>query len=673
MTQVTLTNKSIKKILKDHQIAESKIENAISEYIWNGFDAGGTTIELEYSLAGVEFAHTPRFKKLKIKDNGSGIDFFKLDTEFTPFYDSEKASIPIEERHHSDLHGKNGIGRLSFSAFAHRAIWYTTFNSNGKRLKYQIEINDANIGNYENTHENELVETGKPTGTVVEITNFSILKSYNSGYKPLENTILEHLKRAFAWKLELNKDNDYKIEINGKKLDYKDIIDNQDEKTIVYPESNITFKIRCILWNCTLIDEFSRYYYIGSDGKEKYKENTGFNNKGDNFYHSVFIQSDFFNGFTFDGLGEKTRSSPEFKFLQREVRQFLREKRKPFLRKMSSQIIAKYEKDGHIVKKGKTPLQLIEIEDLERVIKEMFVTEPLIFSDLSPTQIKTLIEFLRLVLNSDEREHVLEIVQNVVISLSAEERKNFCQILQVSELNKIIQTIEMVTKRYEVLKILKEIVFKNEYEANERDHLQNIVAPNYWIFGEQYNLVSEDEDFEAALRNYLHILRGIKKEVWMKDPNKKDRADIFICRQERRSNSVHSIIVELKHPTKVKLGSTEFNQVMEYLGIITNEPRFSGESHTFDFYLIGTNFDKTGYIDTILENKKSMGLPGLALESTKYRIFVKKWCDVITQCELRHDFIDEKLKLKKDKLIENIGSAEEAVKMAQAAALKISG
>lgn len=43
---------------------------------------------------------------------------------------------------------------------------------------------------------------------------------------------------------------------------------------------------------------------------------------------------------------------------------------------------------------------------------------------------------------------------------------------------------------------------------NERYHVQKIVEQHYWLFGEQYNLVTADQRMQKALANYLNILYG---------------------------------------------------------------------------------------------------------------------------------------------------------------------
>lgn len=49
---------------------------------------------------------------------------------------------------------------------------------------------------------------------------------------------------------------------------------------------------------------------------------------------------------------------------------------------------------------------------------------------------------------------------------------------------------------------LKRIVFDLPNYANERDHVQKIMEQHYWIFGEQYNLVSADQRMQKALESY---------------------------------------------------------------------------------------------------------------------------------------------------------------------------
>lgn len=587
-----------------------------------------------------------------------------------PFYDSEKSNIAIEDRHHSTLHGKNGIGRLAFFAFAKNAKWTTVFeNSDNTRLKYTIEISDNTIKEYRETEPKNLKKTNEPIGTIVEFSNFKHLVSHSKGTIDLDNTIIKNLKREFGWKIELlKKSRKTELIINGESFNYEDIINEREPLTKVHPESGTEFKISYIQWKQPLAKEFSRFYYLNSQGIEVYKETTRLNNKGDAFYHSVFIQSKYFDNFEFEPQTKitnspdiETKANVIFKYLDKELRQYLRQKRVPFLREYSDVIIKEFYSKGYLSRKDASPAQIIEIEDLETVIKELYVIEPRIFSELGAEQTKTLLALFRLILNSKSREQIFPIIEKIV-GLNQEEQIKFNKILRFSELNKIISTIDMIQERYKVIKLIEKIAYGKKY-ANERDHLQEAVSSNYWIFGEQYNLVVADEDFEKALKNYVYILDGEKKDIQMKTPNKKDRVDIFLCRRDNQNESTHNIIVELKHPD-IPIGEKHVSQVQRYLRTVLNEKNFNAPSFKWEFYLIGGKFSEDGYIDGLLKNKESSGVPGLAYEINNYKLFIKTWSEILNQCNLRLDFLNKKLDVKKDQLVK-AQTADEVTKSAK--------
>lgn len=88
------------------------------------------------------------------------------------------------------------------------------------------------------------------------------------------------------------------------------------------------------------IHEYSRYYFIDSKNKEVFKQASSLNNKGDAFYHSLYIKSKLFDSFDFQNIDENqattseySTASEEFKYLMEKANKYLREKRRPFLKK----------------------------------------------------------------------------------------------------------------------------------------------------------------------------------------------------------------------------------------------------------------------------------------------------------------------------------------------------
>lgn len=81
MQEVSITTEGIKKNLKNF-----KPLDALCEYIWNGFDAQATKVEIKL--------HTNRFgliNMISVIDNGTGISYEYLSDKFKPFNDSKKA------------------------------------------------------------------------------------------------------------------------------------------------------------------------------------------------------------------------------------------------------------------------------------------------------------------------------------------------------------------------------------------------------------------------------------------------------------------------------------------------------------------------------------------------------------------------------------------------------
>jgi Trp operon repressor len=667
--KIEITSKGIKSQLKRLKFTESQFFRAIAEYISNGFDAKATVVNVNY-----EFGGEGNLRKLEISDNGSGINHHELTTNFKLIFDSKKLQNGEINKHSSKIRGRNGVGRLTFFTFAHTAKWITTYQDKGENFTYPIQILAKNLELYSGAEEKP-TKTSNPTGTTVYFSDFKRpAKSKTATYSP-ETEMLNYLKKEFAWYLELMKSFNYILTINGKPLDYSDLVQERDEVTIKNEKTGVDFKILFLRWSCQLHDQYSKFYYLNNDYDEKYKDNTTLNLQGDKFYHSVFIRSDYFNDFNFESaekpdqktLVDKNRSDDNFKFLQAELLRYLKLKRKPFLKESAKKLIESYIQEGIIPKKGKNEFEQIQVKDLENVLKELYTAQPKIFSHLTSEQKKTVVGLLNLILNTEEREHVVDVVEQFV-NLESSEREDLRNILKVTSLTRIIKTINLIKSRYEILELLNKVLFEPNFGATEVNHVQKIVESHTWLFGEQYTLVATAEDnFEKVLRNYHHVLTENDEEIKLEHPDKLKQMDIFICRQNKNHKTVHNIIIELKHP-KVRLGEGQLSQVKKYMRIITEIDQLKSDRYTWEFILIGNDYDSTGYIENELESNKSKGEPGLVQKVKNYSIYVNRWCDVLVDCDLRHKFLNDKLELEKEKTVENLKSPAEAVKLAKESA-----
>ncbi|WP_421337574.1 ATP-binding protein [Aeromonas veronii] len=156
MDKVEVNSKGIKNRLKS-----VKPFKAIAEYIWNGFDAGANSINIIYTLNDIGFVNN-----LTIIDNGKGIPFDFADTKFKPILSSEKRE---KESQQSLIHGKNGLGRLTFYHFCESAEWKTAYQNGSAIKEYSIYVDEANIDRYTKTAVCDSL--CKTTGTTVSFFN----------------------------------------------------------------------------------------------------------------------------------------------------------------------------------------------------------------------------------------------------------------------------------------------------------------------------------------------------------------------------------------------------------------------------------------------------------------------------------------------------------------------
>jgi hypothetical protein len=318
--KVNITSKGIQKVLKNYNEKQ-----AIAEYIWNGFDANADTIRIDYEANALGL-----LESLAISDNGYGINFDRLQQKFDPFFESEKSIQIVAPKHTSKMHGRNGVGRLTFFTFAHDATWRTIYQTEQGFRHGEIHISTGGLNSYNHDFTAAPSNSGE-TGTTVSFSNLRI------GQQEIEETVLPFLINEFCWFIELNKHKNYSIIVNGTELDFSSNVKTLEEFTLFYPDTAVTFRIKYVHWKENLHKELSKYYFLAG-GEEIYKDYTTLNKKSDDYFHSVYIDSDFFRDFDFKSFENQgqvaifggAKSSAEYRFLIKELTEYLKSKRKPF-------------------------------------------------------------------------------------------------------------------------------------------------------------------------------------------------------------------------------------------------------------------------------------------------------------------------------------------------------
>lgn len=648
--KVNITNNSISNtVTKD-------VNKAICEYLWNGFDANASRVSIVYTSDAFNVT------SLEIHDNGEGIDRSSLQETFGCFQDSKKLHT---YQWSSQVKGKKGKGRYSFNCFASEADWTTVYKDKDNHyIQHKLTIKRGDNQNYDDNEQEIELSTVKHTGTIVSFSEVNLPSDFFE-----RGHFRNYLKKEFAVFLFLNKAQNKEILLNGEKLDYEDVIDDSEDKIVKITSDNaiFIFNVTYIRWAEKMKEKYCMYF-LDSCQTEKYERPTSFNNKDANFHHSLYVTSDYFDHFVDNATGEKNLfaendTSPKgqvFKLLVKKLRQFLREKQKKFVAEVASkEMLTRYQAKG-IIRHPQNEYDKILIDDLKNTISAMYEVQPKIFTNLQDDQAKTLVGVVELLLQTDKREDLISIMESVV-KLSDEERNSLVSVLKTTDLTRITDTIRLIQNRVRTISALK-VAVNPETGMNEVNDLQKLVEQSFWIFGEEYNIVTQAEpDFNKALMTYLDKLhdnvKGISQSNYSKNkiehPDVNKEMDVFAFRQNIQNSNIDNIVVELKHP-KVKLGEKELSQVKTYMNVIMSDSRFNAPNMNWKFYLVGNQFDSSNYIRNEIQSNKTWGKKNLVQHvennGIQYEIYVTKWSELFANFEIRHKFLLEKLELKREEL-----------------------
>ena len=631
----------------------SDYKEAICEYVWNGFEAHATEVNIDYSLNVASGVGT-----LSISDNGEGIVYDSISDTFGAFLTSQKNLLSLKMKSKAN----KGKGRFSFSAFATGAKWTTTYKESDsddyKEYEIVLENDKKEVLNYTEPQ----ISAIKKTGTRVEFDNIFSLTAENMAFEVLEPALL----KEFAWFLYLCKGRNLKININGKPIEYDKYINTEFSEKTIATIAGSRFEVTLIVWAEAIREKFCCYFF---DSKDEVKniETTSFNRNTVEFNHSVFVKSDFFDGQEcIDTEMESDQISlftdEDDKKVYKDLKKFIAE----FIEKKIGNYMSQKADDAvrQMIEERKTfpefsddPYGKMQKQDLEKVTKEIYKIEPKIFYKLKPVQEKSLLGFLNLLLNSRERENVLTIVEQIV-ELTPEQRQDFSDMLRKTKLENVIDTIKFIQDRYKVIELLKTIVFDMTQYANERNHIQKIVQQHFWLFGEQFNLASADERMKNALEKYINILYGEKdiEATLDEDAEQERRMDIFMCNARDIEASFgttmeENIIVELKAP-KVILSKKVLRQIEDYMDFVRKQPNFNSEYRRWKFIAVCKEVDED--VKGRYKTFEDKGKIGLVHQIENYEVYALTWDDIFKSFELRHAPLLKRLKYDREKLAEEL-------------------
>ena len=120
------------------------------------------------------------------------------------------------------------------------------------------------------------------------------------------------------------------------------------------------------------------------------------------------------------------------------------------------------------------------------------------FQDSEPKAKQLQLRILRHAIETGPEEALRFLTE--VLDLPPERRQDLAALLDRTTLSEIISATKLITDRLEFLQGLQELIFSADFHklTKERTQLHRILAPNAWIFGEQYHIAVDDQNLTAS-------------------------------------------------------------------------------------------------------------------------------------------------------------------------------
>lgn len=236
------------------------------------------------------------------------------------------------------------------------------------------------------------------------------------------------------------------------------------------------------------------------------------------------------------------------------------------------------------------------------------------------------------------------------VGLSMDEKNQLTRLLTRSSLSRLIAANTSVTNRLDFLAALRMMVFDEDASkvVKERKHLHTMLESELWVFGEQFNMMFSERGLTHALRQHLAMLGRDPKDaekVRLTDGST-GRLDLMLSAKTKEHDRIRHLVVELKAPA-VKATDKEASQIKKYARAVVADRQFADMNSEWDFVLLVTDYD-----DSVRKDINQDGRPPGILDQSRidpnspvnYRVWVKKWNEVLDEAERRLDFYQQNLK-----------------------------
>lgn len=622
------------KVENDHiqRITTAKPLAAISELIWNAYDADAREVKVE-----LEQGQLTKLGVIRVVDDGTGIPADEVEAFFQSLGGSWKKRA-IKTDGGRSIHGEKGQGRFKAFALGERVTWVS--HHAGKKFSISGEKSDLKRFTISDT-----VSSGN-TGCTVEIEN--VVRDFEIWSA---DGFAEQVRDVFA--LQLYEDPDFRIIYDGEEIDARDAIrDVTPYEISAITEGGHEYKatLDIIEWK----KKVERKLMLCLPGRFSFHEMVpGIHARGFDF--TAYLTADHFQDLADGNTEGLVELDPPSMALVEATKAKLREHFREREAERSRGKIQEWKEAKIYPYEGKTS-DPIEINE-----RQVFDVVALNLADYSPEfdkapskQQKLILQLVKAAIETGPG--ALPAILESVVDLPKAKQEELADLLRKTSLTAVINAAKAVTDRLEFLRALQILVFdpKSKRQLLERSQLHRIIAQETWIFGEQFNLMNDDEDLSAVLRSHIDLLGSDRDDGTARETlapsapvldaeGKAAIVDLMLsCRMPTATDEERKhLVIELKRPSQ-SLNEDVINQIKKYAKAVALDDRFQHSKVEWDFVAVANRFTKDAEFEARQKDKPR----GLVLEvddPIKIRVWAKTWGEIIQEAEGRLTFYKRRL------------------------------
>lgn len=242
----------------------------------------------------------------------------------------------------------------------------------------------------------------------------------------------------------------------------------------------------------------------------------------------------------------------------------------------------------------------------------------------------------------------LQTILTEVLGLPKEQQDDLAELLRETSLSAIINAAKVVADRLNFLTGLEGLLFDPDTKKRflERSQLHRLLAPNTWLFGEEFNLTVDDQSLNTVLARHLALLgrdpAEFSSEPVLREDGRTGVVDLMLSRLVPQPGAVkrEHLVIELKRP-KQKVDDGVLGQIKEYAFAVAGDERFRDTATKWRFIAVSNELSD-GVRRQATQRNRPFGLVHDD-ESQLITVWVFTWGQLLERARARLEFFRKEL------------------------------